>query len=79
MFSVRGPKLKYFALVMAVIAFAIGVYTTFFQSAGYVKTQATIVSIVEVPSDLPDETSDHIVTVDYVADGSRYTTELDTY
>ena len=79
MFSVRGPKLKYFALVMAAIAIVAGVYMTFFQSAGYVKTQATIVSIVEVPSDLPDETSDHIVTVDYVADGSRYTTELDTY
>ena len=79
MFSVRGPKLKYFALVMAVIALVFGAYVTFFQSAGFVKTQATIVSIVEVPSDSPDETSDHIVTVDYVADGSRYTTELDTY
>ena len=79
MFSVRGPKVKYFALVMAAIAIAAGVYMTFFESAGYVKTQATIVSIVEVPSDLPDETSDHIVTVDYVADGLRYTTELDMY
>ena len=66
--------LKYFALVMAVIAFAAGVYITFFQSAGFVKTQATIVSIVEVPSDLPDETSDHPVTVDY--DGYRKLTSL---
>ena len=79
MFSVRGPKLKYFALVMAVIAFAIGVYTTFFKSAGYVKTQATIVSIEE---DLEWSASDdrsYIVMVDYVADGSRYTSRLDTY
>ena len=79
MFSVRGVRLKYFALVMAVIAVAAGVYVTFFQSAGFVRTRATIVSIEEIPSDLPDETSDHIVTVDYVADGSRYTAVLDTY
>ena len=79
MFSVRGPKLKYFAFVMAAIAIIGGVYITFFQMSGFVKTEATIVSIVEVPSDSPDETSDYIVTVDYVADGSRYTSELDYY
>lgn len=79
MFSVRGPKFKYFALVMAAIALIAGVYLTFFQSAGFVKTQATIVSIEE---DLEWSTSDdksYIVMVDYVADGSRYTSRLDSY
>ena len=66
MFSVRGPKLKYFALVMAVIAIAGGVYITFFQMAGFAKTQATIVSIVEDEAhSTPDDVS-YIVTVDYV-------------
>lgn len=78
MFSVRGPKFKYFALVMAVIALVAGVYMTFFQSAGYVKTQATIVSIEEEEGSTSDDTS-YIVMVDYVADGSRYTSRLDTY
>lgn len=71
MFSVRGPKLKYFALVMAVIALVAGVYTTFFASRGYVKTQATIVSIEEdVEMSTSDNTS-YIVMVEYVADGTR--------
>ncbi len=77
MFSVSGPKFKYFALVMAVIAFAAGVYFTFFQSAGFVRTQATIVSIEEEPS-ATDEPS-YNVTVDYIADGTRYTSRLDSY
>ena len=79
MFSVRGPKLKYFALFMAVIALVAGVYVTFFESTGYVKTQATIVSIEE---DLEWSTSDdksYIVMVDYVADGTRYTSRLDMF
>jgi len=79
MFSVRGPKLKYFALVMAVIAIAGGVYITFFQMAGFAKTQATIVSIVEDEAhSTPDDVS-YIVTVDYVVNGSRYTSELGYY
>lgn len=79
MFSLRGPKLKYLALALAVIALAAGVYMTFFESTGYVKTQASIVSIVEdAESSTADERS-YIVTVDYVADGTRYTSVLDTY
>ena len=79
MFSFRGPKLKYFILVMALIAFAAGVYITFFQSAGYVKTQATIASI-EVDEEWSDsEDTSYIVMVDYVAEGSRYTSRLDSY
>ncbi|MBQ9720728.1 MAG: DUF3592 domain-containing protein, partial [Oscillospiraceae bacterium] len=79
MFSVRGPKLKYFALVLAVIALIAGVYITFFQSTGFVKTQATIVSIEEDPEWSTADDTSYIVMVDYVADGSRYTSRLDTY
>ena len=79
MFSVRGPKLKYFALVMAVIVIVGGVYITFFESAGYVKTQATIVSIEEDPEWSTSDDKSYIVMVDYMADGSRYTSRLDTY
>ena len=39
MFSVRGPKLKYFVFVMALIAIAGGVYMTFFESKGYVTRE----------------------------------------
>ncbi len=79
MFSVRGPKFKYFALVMAVIAIVAGVYLTFFHSAGFVKTQATIVSIVEEPKMFESDDTTYTVTVEYVADGARYTSTLDSY
>ena len=45
MFSVRGPKLKYFAAILAVICLFGGVYFTFFQSRGFEKTSATIVDL----------------------------------
>ena len=45
--KIRGPQLKYFAAVMAVIAIVAGIWMTFFQSRGFVKTTATIVSVVE--------------------------------
>lgn len=79
MFSVRGPKFKIFALVMAVISLAAGVYITFIASAGFARTRATVVSIVEEPSPFADEEPEYVVTVDYVANGSRYTSVLDTY
>ena len=79
MYSVRGPKLKFFALLMALIALGAGVYITFFQSAGHVRTQATILSIEEDPElSTPDDTS-YIVMVEYVADGARYTSRIDMY
>ena len=79
MFSVRGLKLSYFALVMAVIAIAGGVYITFFESAGYVKTQGTIVSIEEDAEGSTADDKSYIVMVDYIADGARYTSQIDTY
>ena len=45
MFSVRGPKLKIFAGVLAVIVLIVGVYMTFFQSRGFVKTTASITDV----------------------------------
>lgn len=79
MISLRGPKFKYFALVMAVIALAFGVYVTFFRSAGFSGIQATIVSIVEEPSVFENDSPEHTVTVEYVVDGTRYTSVLDYY
>ncbi|MDO4418091.1 MAG: DUF3592 domain-containing protein [Eubacteriales bacterium] len=79
MFSVRGPKFKYFAIVMAVICIIAGVYLTFFHSAGYVKTEATVVSIVEEPGGGGSDDSDYIVTVGYTVDGQSYQSVLDSY
>ncbi len=79
MFSVRGPKFKYFALVMAAIALVMGVYMTFFQSAGYVKTKATVVSVEEDPVNSTADDTAYIVMVEYVADGTHYTARLDYY
>ena len=45
MISLRGPKLKFFASILAVIALCVGIYTTFFQSQGFVKTTGTVVSV----------------------------------
>lgn len=79
MYSVRGPKFRYFALFIAVIAIVVGVYLTFFHSKGFVKTQATIVSIVEEPKIFENDDPTFTVTVDYVADGTHYTSTLDSY
>ena len=54
MFSVRGPKLKIFAGILAVIVLIVGVYMTFFQSRGFVKTMA---SITDVRSDSTGEST----------------------
>ena len=43
--SVRGPKLKVFAAVLACIALIAGIYLSFFHSKGFVKTDAVIVSL----------------------------------
>ena len=75
MISLRGPKLKIFAAVLAVIALAAGIYTTFFQSRGFVKTTATIVDI-ERNFGSGDESDTFTPTVEYTVDGKTYTGKL---
>ena len=75
MISLRGPKLKIFAAVLAVIALAAGIYLTFFRSQGFVKTTGTIVSLRE---DSSDDSSVYYPTVEYTVDGKIYSGELDT-
>lgn len=83
MISLKGPGLRIFVAIIAVIALAAGVYLTFFQSAGYVDGTATIVSIVEDPDYIPDPdaTNDvqYIVTAKYTVDDKEYTTTLGSY
>lgn len=75
MFSVSGPKLKIFAGILAAIVLITGVYMTFFQSRGFVKTTA---SITDVRMDSAGESTIYYPTVEYTVDGKTYTTELDT-
>ena len=75
MFSVRGSKLKIFAGILAAIVLITGVYMTFFQSRGFVKTTA---SITDVRMDSTGESMIYYPTVEYTVDGKTYTTELDT-
>jgi len=77
MISFKGPGLKIFAVILAVIALAFGVYSTFIQSAGYMKTTATIVSIEEDQESGDDDS--YIVTAKYTVDGTEYTNVLDSY
>ena len=75
MISLRGPKLKILAAVLAVIALAAGIYLTFFRSQGFVKTTGTIVALRE---DSSDDSTAYFPTVEYTVDGKTYTGELDT-
>ena len=83
MISVKGPAIKIVAAIIAVIALGFGVYSTFFRSAGYATTTATIVSIEEDPNYVPDPntSNDHqyIATAKYTVDGKEYTRQLDSY
>ena len=74
MFSVRGPKLKYFAAILAVICLFGGVYLTFFQSRGFEKTSATI---VDLEADQTGEDVTYYPIVDYTVDGVSYTGRVD--
>ena len=82
MISVKGPGVKIIATILAVIALGFGIYSTFFQSLGFVDGTATIVSIEEDPDYIPDpDTSNdvqYIVTAKYTVDGKEYTTKLDS-
>ena len=73
MISLRGPKLKFFASILAVIALCVGIYTTFFQSQGFVKTTGTVVS---VRMDTSGDDTYYYPTVEYTVDGKTYTCEL---
>ena len=75
MFSVREPKLKIFAGILAAIVLIAGIYMTFFQSRGFVKATA---SITDVRMDSTGESTIYYPTVEYTVDGKTYTTELDT-
>lgn len=77
MFSIKGIGIKYFALIMAIIAIALGVYLTFFHSSGFEKTTATIVAIEET-TDVATDEKRSVATVEYSVDGTVYTRELDS-
>ena len=74
--SVRGPKLKIFAAVLASICLIAGIYLTFFHSKGFVKTDAVIISLDETESDDDGDTM-YLPTVEYTVDGKTYTCVLD--
>lgn len=67
--------MKIFAGVLAGIVLIVGVYMTFFQSRGFVKTTA---AITDVRMDSSGESPVYYPTVEYTVDGKTYTTELDT-
>ena len=76
--SFRGFKLRYLALVLALIVIGVGVCQTFFTGQGYVKSEATIVSIEENDLSTPDDTQ-YDVTVRFIVDGKEYSGLLGTY
>lgn len=75
MFSLRGPKLKIFAGVLALIAIAAGIYMMFFESRGFVSTTATITDI-ERSYGSGDNDDTFIPTVEYTVDGKTYAGQL---
>lgn len=74
--SLRGPKLKIIAAVLAVIAIAVGVYTFFFQARGFEKTTATIIDIERITGSGDDDDTFR-PTVEYTVNGKTYTGVLD--
>ena len=83
MISIKGPGLKIFTAILAVIALGFGIYSTFFRSAGFVDSTATIISIEEDPDYIPDADKpndvQYIVKAKYTVDGKEYTTTLNSY
>lgn len=77
MISFKGIGFKYFALFIALVAIAGGVYLTFFHSSGFVKTEAVIVSLAEGSEDEDSHTTRYRATVEYTVDGQTYTGDLD--
>ncbi len=83
MISIKGPGLKIFAAIIAVIALGFGVYSTFFKSSGFETATAEIVSIKEDPDYIPDADNpddvQYITTAKYTVNGKEYTVKLDSY
>jgi hypothetical protein len=83
MISIKGPGLKIFTAILALIALGFGIYSTFFRSAGFVDSTATIISIEEDPNYIPDADKpndvQYIVKAKYTVDGKEYTTTLNSY
>ena len=80
MFSFKGIGARLFAVLLSVVVIAAGVYLTFFYSAGFVKTQATIVSIEVEDVETAGETEEEYkTTVEYTVDGTTYSQLLDSY
>ncbi|MBQ7433621.1 MAG: DUF3592 domain-containing protein [Lachnospiraceae bacterium] len=77
--SIKGVRVRYFAIVLAIIAIIFGSYLTFFQSKGFEKTTATIVSVEELQKEFDDEDTDYDVTVEYTVNGQKYMEKLDYY
>lgn len=75
MVSLRGPKLKTVAALIALICAVTGVYLTFFHSRGFVKTTAIIVDVERISGD--DSSDTFRPTVEFTVDGKTYTGELD--
>ncbi|MBQ8161226.1 MAG: DUF3592 domain-containing protein [Clostridia bacterium] len=73
MFSLKGISVKVIALALALLSLGSGIYFTFFRSAGFVKTQATIVDVVDVAD---DDGTTYRPTVEYTVDGVTYREEL---
>lgn len=83
MFSLKGPGLKIFVAILAVIALGFGIYSTFIRPAGFVDGTATIVSIEEDPGYIPDADNpndvQYIVKASYTVNGKEYTATLNSY
>lgn len=77
MVSLRGPKLKIIAAVIAVACIAAGVYLNFFHSRGFVKTTAAIIDLRVESGGEPESGDVYFPTVEYTVDGRTYTGELD--
>lgn len=81
--SFKGIPLKIFAFVLGVIALGAGIYISFFQSAGFETTTATIVSIEDDPNYIPDPQNandkQQIATIKYTVNGKEYTRQLDSF
>ena len=74
--SFRGIKFIYFAGLMALIALISGVYFSFFQSRGFIKTEGIIVDYEEEHNS--GEENDYYPIVEYSVDGTTYTEKLDS-
>ncbi len=77
MFSFKGIGIKVFALIIGLVAIALGIYLTFFHSRGYLKTEAVILTVEEIPG-TGDDGTEYQASVEYTVDGVTYQSELDS-